>query len=612
MESCALEIAFKSLEKHESVILTRHITGDTFREICLCAQKSQHINTRVSYTNPRVRISTGKGEIMPLKRTLVLVSLIFICLALLLMFLVLLASWPQAIAAETDPLDYSFEESDEEEVVEMGQDYVLYQFQARTEYRFQVTVLVENTGEETVNFTHHAFDREDLDPNPNTGEEEKIELNSYGGSYNLDGERSRTLKVSIELSEGLISYENPYILALNFRNDDTKTSHTMHVKMNILPVYELVLSDADGDMERTIRAGHELTLTQILRNQGNRNDDVQMVVDVEGEWITATITKPDDGQFEDMISELQDARGSETIIVKLATDEVMDSGEYLVTVTAKSMNDPDTEAAVQYTITVKDTPDPPEDPNLPQEEEEDGVPWWLWFGMVGLLAGGGGGSSLIWWSHTKEEDEEEEDEWNQGDWEEDGHDDDTLLDDVDTEHDDTGRGGDAPFDELPTVKTRMRTPPTPTAVRLTCPRCLTPFRLSSRKRPLNVKCPGCFSQITLKGKKSEGSQPPRPQTPRQESKPSPTTGQVRVSCPRCHTGFRVRNPKRPLKVRCPGCRSPITLKGKPAAGREHKAQGSGDTTRLTCPACQVRFRVNNPKRPLKARCPGCSRVLTLK
>ena len=226
-----------------------------------------------------------------------------------------------AVSGEDDPLEYSFEESDSEEEVEQGDDYVEYDFLGKTEYSFEVTVLVENTGDEMVNFTLAPFEEGDLEPDPNTDEEKNIDLVSYGGSYELDGKSSRTIDIGIDLGDKLIAYPYPYVLTLNFMNQETRASHNMSVRMNILPVYQLELLDAGRDTRRTLGPGKRLDLTLLVSNHGNTMDDIEIDVNIQGEGILPTVTKPKEGVLRNTTSRIADENAVESISVKVETSE---------------------------------------------------------------------------------------------------------------------------------------------------------------------------------------------------------------------------------------------------------------------------------------------------
>lgn len=521
-------------------------------------------------------------------------------LALLVLALLLLAQ--NTGAEENDPLEYSFEETGEDEESGRGKDYVEYELEGLQDHTIEPQLKVENLGDETVNFSFAAFQETDLDPNPNDEDEKKIEPRWVSGEWELDAGRSRIFGLDIICSENLISYEEPYVLSLHFRNEDQKISHDMEVKIFVLPVYALELEDEFGDSDRDIDAGDTLDFNLLLRNVGNAYDDVELDVKVEGDGMTATITKPDSGVYEDIAPEIQGLKEQHPVNVKFNSDEQVEEGLYYLTVKATSLNDEDSKASVEYEIeiTVKvPPPPPPGDPPI----EEGSIPLWVWFGIIGLIGAGGGGST---WILLKGGDEDEDDE----DW----------VDDEDWNY----RGGEDQREEPPApvynmprempAPPRSVTAPRPRpgeAARVKCPRCRTPFRVGSQKRPLKVKCPGCLSPVTLKGKARQS--PQRQEAPSSAGKAGP----ARVGCPKCQAKFKVKNPKRPLKVKCPGCESLITLKGKKEAGHpaqpsQREARQAKGPAKIRCPGCQVHFKVRNPKRPLKVKCPGCEKVLTLK
>ena len=497
------------------------------------------------------------------------------------------------VSGEDDPLIYSFEESGEEEEVDVGSDYIEYSFQGKTEYRFEVAIVIENTDDEMVNFTLYPFEEGDLEPDPNTDEEKKIEPSTYGRSYELDGRGSQTIYISIDMSENLIAHEYPYILTLNLRNDDTRTSHSMSVRMNILPVYYLELSDASRNTRRTLVAGKQLDLNLLVSNHGNTLDDIRIDVTIQGEGILPTLTKPEEGVLKNTTSRIEDEDAVESISVKVETAEELGDGTYYVIVIITSEHDPEVQGTVEYVIVVEEnegnTPPPRQHP--PSEEK---IPGWIWLTLLGILGGGGLASAIMWRRMDEEEEWDDEDTSNYDDDDDDGY-------------GDNGWNSNGSFPGMTEPKAVTRSAPAP--ARLTCPRCLTPFRVSSQKRPLLVKCPGCFSRITLKGTKKDptGTTAPPPAT----HSSSHTASPARVVCPRCNVRFRVNNPKRPLKVQCPGCASQVTLKGDHTQNRRAQHQSTGTTAHIGCPACKARFRVKDPKPPVRIRCPGCDHVLRL-
>ena len=511
-----------------------------------------------------------------------------------LVFLVLLFSL-SAVSGEDDPLEYSFEKSDSEEEAKQGDDYVEYDFLGKTEYRFEVAILVENTGDEMVNFTLYPFEEGDLEPDPNTDEEMKIELGSYGTTYEIDGGGERTIYIDIDLSDKLIAYPYPYVLTLNFMNQETRASHNMSVRMNILPVYQLELLDAGRDTRRTLGPGKRLDLTLLVSNHGNTMDDIEIDVNIQGEGILPTVTKPKEGVLRNTTSRIADENAVESISVKVETSEELEGGTYYLTVIITSEHDPEVRGTVEYVIVVEENVGG--DPRLyPPPPPEGKIPVWVWLVLVGIL-GGGGLTSGIMWRRMDEGDEE---------WEENDDDQENPPDLVDVRYEGNEWDGDAPPPWSFGPRTTIRS--APSSARLTCPRCRTPFRVNCQKRPLLVKCPGCFSRITLKGTKKNptGTEPKAAPA----THPSPhTTSPARVVCPRCKVRFRVKNPKRPLKVECPGCASQITLKGEHGLARIAKHQSTGTTAHIECPACKTRFKVKNPRPPVRLKCPGCDHVL---
>lgn len=186
----------------------------------------------------------------------------------------------------------------------------------------------------------------------------------------------------------------------------------------------------------------------------------------------------------------------------------------------------------------------------------------------------------------------------------------------------------------PTVPSKPQTiTPTPTppiAVRVTCPKCAIKIKVSNPKRPLNIGCPKCSTKFKLKGKPSGHSHSPDGgKTTNQQAPPRSPSSLVKVKCPKCATGMKISNPKRPLTIGCPKCQVKFTLKGKtdgqpgnskgsPAsqktntAGQQSKAPAHHAVTRISCPKCSVKIKVSNPKRPLKVACPKCKTGLHLK
>jgi DNA-directed RNA polymerase subunit RPC12/RpoP len=149
-----------------------------------------------------------------------------------------------------------------------------------------------------------------------------------------------------------------------------------------------------------------------------------------------------------------------------------------------------------------------------------------------------------------------------------------------------------------------------------CPKCKTGVKVSNPKRPLTIGCPKCSTKFTLKGT------PGAAQGPKPRSAPGPApkaVGPAHVKCPKCKTGVKVSNPKRPLTIGCPKCSTKFTLKGSSGAAQGPKprtASGAGPAPKgpalIACPKCSTKFKVSNPKRPLKVACPRCKTGLNLK
>jgi len=507
-----------------------------------------------------------------------------------LLVLLLSASDTAAGEKKQDNLTYTFKDTGDDEIMGIGDDYIEYEFEGKEDYDVKVTIMVKNIGDEPVNYTLYGYHKDDLSPNPNTEEEEKIEVKFTSREGELDPDRGVTITISIELSDELVVFDTHYELILHFRNDDVPKSRDMYVNMTVLPVYELDINDEKSDTKRTIRAGKRLDLSLTLKNYGNTEDSAQIKAEVDGENIIVTVTKPSTGVIENMVSDFFDEDKYYSISVKVETDDEVVNGKYYVQVTAISENDNSARSTEEYEIEVKGGEDPEDQTETLGEEEES--PAWIMPLIILVVGGGGGGAAVLGLVLKKKEEEEWEDEEEEWDEEE--------------------------FAPRRAPRPRPGPMPPPVAAppaHVACPKCRTKFRVKNPKRPLTVKCPGCASPITLKAR--PGAPAGRP-APGAVPRPAPgPAAPAHVACPKCRTKFKVKNPKRPLTVKCPGCASPITLKAKPGAPAGRPAPGAaprpaGGAAHIKCPGCTTRFKVSNPKRPLKVKCPSCQRVLTLK
>ena len=122
---------------------------------------------------------------------------------------------------------------------------------------------------------------------------------------------------------------------------------------------------------------------------------------------------------------------------------------------------------------------------------------------------------------------------------------------------------------------------------MACPRCKQLFTIERKEGPQQVTCPHCGKQGTI-GKAAApaaapGAAPAAPAWPA----PGPAQAPQTYSQP-------VRPPPAPV-------REPVTQY--PAPGPRHPAPARF----ISCPYCRTRFPVEDPRRPLSVRCPGCGR-----
>jgi predicted Zn finger-like uncharacterized protein len=149
-----------------------------------------------------------------------------------------------------------------------------------------------------------------------------------------------------------------------------------------------------------------------------------------------------------------------------------------------------------------------------------------------------------------------------------------------------GAGGRGPGDERPTVPapgTRYPAPAVQTRT-IACPRCRQRFTIEKREGPQQITCPHCGKQgvigrtvgVTGVGQPSPTAiaPPEAPPARAPQQVPSPYAPPAPAQAPR-HPA--------------PGTRYPVPPK------------------LITCPYCRTRFPVQDPRRPISVRCPGCGR-----
>jgi len=244
-----------------------------------------------------------------------------------------------------------------------------------------------------------------------------------------------------------------------------------------------------------------------------------------------------------------------------------------------------------------------------------------WLRVIGPLGGAVGVMiGLLYFFVLKKEEEGapgwgDEDGWGADEWGEDAYEPSAFAEEF-----------EAPITEptrprpRPAPRAAPRPRPAPAAApraaapaHVKCPKCKASIKVSNPKRPLTIGCPRCSTKFTLKGK--PGAAPaPRPR-PAPAAAPR-TAGPAHVKCPKCKTGIKVSNPKRPLTIGCPKCSTKFTLKGKPGAAPAPRPRPAPAAQRkpslISCPRCSTKFKVSNPKRPLKVACPKCKTSLNLK
>ncbi len=496
-----------------------------------------------------------------------------------------------------DPLSFQFRETGEEELETVRPTYVDYHFQGLEDYDMQAEVRVKNNGEEDQSFTLFEYDeKNDLSPNPNTNTTTKIDVFFQGlQNQEIGAGKEMVLEIPFELSDDLLSLEDPYVLTLNFRNEDTKNEVDLEIRMNILPVYELRLSDGDGsgrkDMERKVLPGARLDFALHLENHGNALDIARIVVESDHVGVTVTLKKPVDGLVEGVKPKLLDQNAVQSIAITVETREELENAKYYVTVTVSSEFAPHIRDSMQYTIELGDV-DPTKPPG--PDVDEKNLPAWvvailLLLPFMCLVSGS---AFLLRNGNGNDEDEDEDLEGNQGEheskWvEQKGQVGGELQSDSDHQNS---------FRESP------RPPAAPASRKVQCPGCQGRFRLKNPKRPLKIRCPHCFKPMVIRAKseaKKMRSLGSRAQT-------------LAVGCPQCKARFRVKNPGRALKLKCPGCGKPVLLKETASSGNQASKTDTKAPKSIKCPACTTCFKVRNQKRPLKLKCPGCARIMTLK
>ena len=137
----------------------------------------------------------------------------------------------------------------------------------------------------------------------------------------------------------------------------------------------------------------------------------------------------------------------------------------------------------------------------------------------------------------------------------------------------------APGPQYRVPDTRYPEPAVPTRT-MACPRCRQMFTIEKREGPQHITCPHCGKEGTIGRKAAPSPAPVGAPAAQARYAPEPTP-QYPVS----DSPYPAPGPRPPA----PGTRYPIPPK------------------LITCPYCRTRFPVEDPRRPISVRCPGCGR-----
>ena len=99
----------------------------------------------------------------------------------------------------------------------------------------------------------------------------------------------------------------------------------------------------------------------------------------------------------------------------------------------------------------------------------------------------------------------------------------------------------------------------------------------------------------------------RVSTPPKTEEVAKVPQKIKIKCPGCEAVLSVSaTAKRPLKITCPKCATPIVLKEKGEAEEEKK-----EAVRVKCSGCNTVMVIRETKRPIVVKCPKCQTKTTL-
>lgn len=87
-----------------------------------------------------------------------------------------------------------------------------------------------------------------------------------------------------------------------------------------------------------------------------------------------------------------------------------------------------------------------------------------------------------------------------------------------------------------------------------CPKCGDEIEVTSSERPIKIKCPSCGAKGTLK----DDAPPPKKKGKKKEEEPE-EENEI-INCPACGGDIELTSKERPLKIKCPNCGKKGTLK----------------------------------------------------
>ena len=428
------------------------------------------------------------------------------------------------------------------------------------------------------------------------------------------------------------AFADTYSFEITIDNkDDKEIVDTILVSVEVTPYNDIDIEfDGSDQDEKTVTAGRQSLISIKLTNIGNiYQEEVSLEIeDLPDNLTFVAVQFPAPGGIERKYVNPQTHEIDSDIYLSVILEAASDSGEgeflIIIIVTTPDNTDPsDGHKFVKSEITITTIGDPT-DKNTNIETQGE-FPKAIFGGSLAVVI-------VVMVAALKflvlDKDDEEEgawgdapqDSWGADEW---GEDEDYDAGAAPEEYEapiTTQRG--PPSRAASRSKPAPRTAPAPVPkakgpAHVKCPKCQTGIKVSNPKRPLTIGCPKCSIKFTLKGK--PGVAPgPKPR-PKPATSPTPkTNAPAHVKCPKCHTGVKVSNPKRPLTIGCPKCSTKFTLKGKPGAapgpkpGPKAGAPKAKGPALISCPKCSTKFKVSNPKRPLKVACPKCKTGLNLK